>query len=153
MNTRTICTICARGGSKSVPRKNLRPIAGKPLIAWTIELALGLDLFDTVSVSSDCEEILAFSEKLGVQSRILRPKELASDTAGKLPAIVHCLRENEKASGLEYTHVVDLDCTSPFEKRRRRREGLLPTRGEGCEKCDYRCSSEAFALFQLGRAR
>lgn len=106
-----LCTICARGGSKGVPGKNLRMIAGRPLIAWTIERALACGQFDCVAVSSDSQDILNLA---GGCWAIPRPAELASDEAPKLPAIRHAARAAETASGIRFDTLVDLDCTSPL---------------------------------------
>jgi N-acylneuraminate cytidylyltransferase/CMP-N,N'-diacetyllegionaminic acid synthase len=109
-----LCTICARGGSKGVPGKNIRLLAGKPLIAHTIEHAKQSKLFDAVAVSSDSDDILKAAKNHGADYIIKRPDDLASDTAGKVPAIAHAMREAEKQSGKRYDILVDLDATSPL---------------------------------------
>lgn len=108
-----VCTICARGGSKGVLNKNTMIIGGKPLIAHSILQAVQTGLFDAVVVSSDSAEILAVAEEYGAV-RIQRPTELATDTAAKLPAIIHCLRAYEKMYGCQNDMIVDLDATSPL---------------------------------------
>lgn len=107
-------TICARGGSKGVPGKNIRPLLGKPLIAHTIEQALTSELFEHVVVSTDSEEIAAIAKDYGAEIPFLRPKELADDTCPKWPAVRYTLLEYEKLSGDQYDIVVDLDPTSPL---------------------------------------
>lgn len=109
-----ICTICARGGSKGVKHKNLRLIAGRPLIAHTILQARAAGLFDDIAVSSDSADILRTAAEWGVRRLIQRPDELATDTAPKLPVIRHCVEEAERLSGQRYDIVVDLDATSPL---------------------------------------
>lgn len=109
-----LCTICARGGSKGVPGKNIRPLLGKPLIAYTIEQARASGLFEVIAVSSDSTEILMVAKQYGADITIQRPDELASDTAGKVPAIVHAILESEKISGKTFDVAVDLDATSPL---------------------------------------
>ncbi len=109
----TICTICARGGSVGVPRKNVRPLHGKPLIAWTIELAQACPSIDAVYVSTDDDEIADVAARFGASVPYRRPAELASSTAGKLPVIQH-LVDHLDASGVPVTRVVDLDPTSPL---------------------------------------
>lgn len=109
-----ICTICARGGSKGVPGKNIRPIAGKPLIAWTIGQAKASGLFDMVAVSSDSADILAVAKAAGADHLVPRPAEMATDQAGKVPAIAHCLLSAEAALGAQSPVFVDLDATSPL---------------------------------------
>ena len=109
-----LCTICARGGSKGVPNKNIRPIGGKPLIGHSVLQAQSSGLFEAIAVSSDSPEILDVSKKFGVDYSIFRPQELASDSAPKLPAIQHCVNEVEKISGKIFDVIVDLDVTSPL---------------------------------------
>jgi N-acylneuraminate cytidylyltransferase/CMP-N,N'-diacetyllegionaminic acid synthase len=111
-----ICTICARGGSKGVPGKNIRPVAGKPLIAWSIEQARATGAFDLIAVSSDSPDILAAATAGGADLAIRRPDALASDTAGKIPAIEHALRTAEAHLGRRANVFVDLDATSPLRE-------------------------------------
>lgn len=110
---RRLCTLCARGGSKGVPDKNIRLLAGKPLLAHSLEQALASGLFDKIAVSSDSDEILGVAKKWGAHLLVKRPAELSTDRAPKLPAIQHCAREAEKAYGAFETFV-DLDATSPL---------------------------------------
>jgi CMP-N,N'-diacetyllegionaminic acid synthase len=109
-----ICTICARGGSKGVKNKNIRELTGKPLIALSLEQARYSKLFDLIVVSSDSVEILDAARSHGADLLVVRPPELASDTAAKLPAIRHCVEEAEKFFGKRFDVVVDLDATSPL---------------------------------------
>ncbi|EIJ80535.1 posttranslational modification protein [Bacillus methanolicus PB1] len=109
-----ICTICARGGSKGVKNKNIRPLLGIPLIAHTIMQAQKSKMFDFIAVSSDDDEILRISKQYGVKILINRPSELATDSAAKLPAIVHCVQECEKVTEKNFQTIVDLDATSPL---------------------------------------
>lgn len=108
-----LATICARGGSKGVPRKNLRMIAGKPLIAHTIEQARISGLFSAIGLSSDDHEIRDTARNFGIDYVIERPPALAGDSAPKLPAIRHCVESMETHVG-RATIVVDLDPTSPL---------------------------------------
>ena len=108
-----LAIIPARGGSKSIPRKNIIDVAGKPLIAWTIEAALKSRDITRVIVSSDDEEILAVSKKYGAEP-IKRPSELAADNSTSEPVILHALDyllEKEKYSP---ELVVYLQPTSPL---------------------------------------
>lgn len=114
MNKKILCTICARGGSKGVVNKNIRLINNKPLIAYTIEIAQKSKLFCGIAVSSDSEDILNISLEHGANWSIKRPDELASDTAGKLAAIRHCVQSTEKIIGSNIDIVCDLDATSPL---------------------------------------
>ncbi len=109
-----LAVICARGGSKGIKGKNLRPLAGKPMLAHTVEQARDSGVFDWVAVSSDSDDILATGIRFGADFAIKRPAELASDTAAKIPAIRHCAAEVEAQVGTEIDIVTDLDATSPL---------------------------------------
>jgi len=109
----TIATICARGGSKGLPGKNLRPFAGKPLIAHTIAQALACSAIEGVYVSTDDDAIAEVALASGALVPYRRPAELATDTAAKLPAIEHLVAHLERG-GLRVTTIVDLQPTSPL---------------------------------------
>lgn len=109
-----LCTICARGGSKGVPGKNLRLLLGKPLIVHTIEQAKASGLFVAIAVSSDTVEILQVASNAGADHVVHRPTALATDEAPKLPAIQHCLEEVERVRQERFDVLVDLDATSPL---------------------------------------
>jgi CMP-N,N'-diacetyllegionaminic acid synthase len=109
-----LCTICARGGSKGVPGKNIRPLLGLPLIAHSIAQARRTGLFAAVAVSSDSEEILGVAKEYGADILIKRPDAMATDQAGKVPAIAHAVQSAESARNTRYDIIVDLDATSPL---------------------------------------
>ena len=109
-----ICTICARGGSKGVKKKNLRNLNGKPLLGYSIEQARLSGQFVGIGVSSDSDEILELAKELGADWQIVRPPDLAEDTSPKLPAIQHCAGEIERILGEEYNTIVDLDASAPL---------------------------------------
>jgi CMP-N-acetylneuraminic acid synthetase len=109
-----ICTILARGGSKGVPGKNIRPLAAKPLLAWSVEQAKATGLFALVAVSSDDESILAAGRAAGADLLVERPAAMATDSASKLPAIRHCALAAEEALGRQADIIVDLQPTSPL---------------------------------------
>lgn len=109
-----LCTICARGGSKGIPGKNIRPLAGLPLIVHSIRQARDSGLFEAVAVSSDSEDILSVAAQAGADALIERPADLASDTAPKAPAIRHALLEAEGRLGQRFDTLVDLCPTSPL---------------------------------------
>lgn len=109
-----LCTICARGGSRGVPGKNLRTIHGRPLIAHTVDQAKQSRLFDVIAVSSDSAAIIEAGLEAGATIGVVRPDELASDTAGKLPAIAHCVKAVEERTERQFDVLVDLDATSPL---------------------------------------
>lgn len=109
-----LCTICARGGSKGVTDKNIRPLLGLPLIVHTINQAKNSQLFARIAVSSDSDIILNLAKEAKVDYLIKRPEEMASDISAKLPAIRHCVSEVERLSGEDFKIFVDLDVTSPL---------------------------------------
>jgi CMP-N-acetylneuraminic acid synthetase len=109
----TIATICARGGSTGLPGKNVRPLFGKPLIAHTIEHARACPGIERVFVSTDDETIAAAAREAGAEVPFMRPAELATATAPKLPVIRH-LVQGVEAMGLQVDRIVDLDPTSPL---------------------------------------
>lgn len=109
----TIVTICARGGSQGVPGKNIRMLCGKPLIVHTIEQALACQFSGSVYVSTDSPEIARIAEQAGAIVPFMRPPELATSTAGKIPVIQHLVEFVEHA-GSKVDKIVDLDPTSPL---------------------------------------
>ena len=108
-----IITICARGGSTGVPGKNIRELCGKPLIGWTIEQAFASQITDQVFVSTDSEDIARVARCFGAQVPFMRPAELATSSAGKLPVIQHLVDWVEARQG-PINAIVDLDPTSPL---------------------------------------
>jgi len=108
-----VATICARGGSKGVPRKNIRPLCGKPLIVHTIETAQKCRLINRIIVSTDDPEIAETARKAGAEVPFMRPEELAQDDTAKLPVIKHVIQFLE-SQGYRPDIVVDLDPTSPL---------------------------------------
>jgi len=112
---RVIATVCARSGSVGVPGKNIRPLLGKPLIAYTIEQAKACRGIEAVYVSTDAEEIAAIARAAGARVPFLRPAELATSSAPKLPVIEHLVGEVEAKTG-PVEIVVDLDPTSPLRE-------------------------------------
>lgn len=113
---RILITLCARGGSKGIPGKNIRPLAGKPLIDYTIEIARRFaDKYNCqVALSTDDAGIKTAAEKKGLYTDYVRPIELASDTAGKIDTIKDLLFYEESLSNEKYDYVLDLDLTSPL---------------------------------------
>jgi len=111
----TIATICARGGSVGVPRKNIRPLLGRPLIAHTIEQARATRGIDEVYVSTDDEEIAAVARRHGAKVPFLRPAELATSSVAKIPVIRHLCEWVEANEGV-FERIVDLDPTSPLRE-------------------------------------
>jgi CMP-N-acetylneuraminic acid synthetase len=110
----TICVIGARGGSKGVAGKNIRPLLGKPLIAWSIEQALQCPEIDRVVISTDSPAIAEAALQYGADVPFMRPAELANDSAGKWEVWQHALQACEAHYGEAIDLFVDLDCTSPL---------------------------------------
>ncbi|HBW21929.1 MAG: hypothetical protein A2X28_01975 [Elusimicrobia bacterium GWA2_56_46] len=111
-----LVTIAARGGSKGVKNKNIRELCGKPLIAYTIEQSLKWGKASKVLVSTDSREIAETAKRFGAETPFLRPPELSTDTAPKVPVIRHAWREAENLYGETYDFVVDLDATAPLRR-------------------------------------
>lgn len=110
----TVCVIGARGGSKGLPGKNIRPLLGKPMIAWSIEQALACPDIDRVVVSTDSPQIAEVARAYGAQVPFMRPPELSGDAVGKWDVWRHALDACETHFGNPIDLYVDLDCTSPL---------------------------------------
>ena len=95
-----LALIPARGGSKGIPRKNIRPFCGKPLLQWSIDVALAAPSVDQVVVSTDDPEIAEIACACGAEVPFLRPHELASDTAPGVAPALHALRQLPLVSDL-----------------------------------------------------
>ena len=108
-----ICVIPARGGSKRIPKKNIKNFHGKPLIAWSIECALNSQLFKDVYVSTDSTEIASISESFGAKIPFIRPKEISTDNTLDVEVRIHFINwlknSNIKANFLCYLYP-----TAPF---------------------------------------
>lgn len=108
-------TICCRGGSKGVPGKNIKPLLGKPLIAYTIETALQTPLLNDVIISTDAIEIANVAKQYGANVPFMRPNDLATDTASKWPVFIHALETYEKLYNVTVDYLVDMDVTVPLK--------------------------------------
>ncbi len=108
-------TICCRGGSKGVPGKNIKPLSGKPLIAYTVVTAKQSLLLDDIIISTDDEQIAATSKLYGANVPFMRPANLASDTASKWPVFIHALETYEKMNNVVVDYLVDMDVTVPLK--------------------------------------
>jgi len=110
-----ISIIPARGGSKGVPRKNIKKLRGKPLIAYSIEQSISSSYIDQTIVSTEDEEIAKISQKYGARV-IVRPKELAEDTTPTDPVLIHVIKELDKES-IKPDYLVLLQPTSPIRRK------------------------------------
>ena len=108
-----ICFIGARGGSKGVPKKNIKQIGGKPLIAHTIKSSLESKIFSHVIVSTDNNKIAKIAKKYGAEVPFLRPKKLATANASMDEVIVHAINKLFSL-GYDFDVLVNRDCTAPF---------------------------------------
>ncbi len=112
MKKEIVAIIPARGGSKGVPKKNIKNLNGKPLIAYSIEQALNTQTIDRVIVSTDCDDIALISRQYGAMV-IRRPEEISGDFASSEDALIHVVNKlNEQ--NIDTSHVVFLQCTSPI---------------------------------------
>jgi pseudaminic acid cytidylyltransferase len=118
-----LCVIPARGGSKRIPRKNVKPFFGKPMIAWSIHAALQSACFDHVVVSTDDPEIAEVARHHGATVPFLRPAELSDDYTGTIPVVRHAIEWfNNQGSPVE--QVCCLYATAPFVRAEDIQRGL-----------------------------
>lgn len=111
---KTLYLIPARGGSKGIPGKNIKPLGGKPLLAYTIECALAAGAkVDDICLSTDSEAIAAVGKECGLEVPFMRPDELATDRSGSYEVMLHALDFFER-KGRKYDRLVLLQPTSPF---------------------------------------
>ena len=142
-----LCIIPARGGSKRIPRKNIKEFCGKPIIVWSIEAAIKSECFDRIIVSTDDEEVATVSQKYGAEVPFLRPKELADDYVGTIPVIAHAIKwQNEH--GEVASEACCLYATAPFVHISDLQNGLALLRET---KSDYAFSVTSYP-FPIQRA-
>jgi pseudaminic acid cytidylyltransferase len=108
-----IAVIPARGGSKRIPRKNIKPFCGKPMIAWSIEAAQSSGLFERIIVSTDDAEIAEVAKQWGAEVPFIRPEELSNDHAGTTEVIAHATRWALN-QGFDVEAVCCIYATAPF---------------------------------------
>ena len=109
-----VAIIPARGGSKRIPRKNVKLFRGKPMIAWTIEAVLASKLFDKVIISTDDEQIAKISREHGAEVPFRRPAELADDDTPTMPVIRHAIEFIEQDTGNNVSEGCFIYATAPF---------------------------------------
>lgn len=114
-NKKIMAVIPARKGSKGIKDKNIKLLKGKPLIAYSIEAGLNSKYIDKVIVSTDGEEIANIAKTYGAEVPFLRPKNLSTDTAKTIDAIVHCIDELKKRGEI-YDYIVLLQPTQPLRQ-------------------------------------
>ena len=111
-----LITICARGGSKGIPGKNIKNVFNKPLIAYSIECAFKFArLYNAdVTLSTDSDEIKKVAALFNLKTDYTRPADLATDTAGKIPVLRDVWKYEEQNRNKKYDYFLDLDITSPL---------------------------------------
>lgn len=114
--TEVLVIVPARGGSKSIPRKNIRPLAGYPLIAYSIAAGLAAQTVTRVIVSTDDEEIATIARRYGAETPFLRPADFSQDQTPDLPVFQHALRWLDENEDYSPEIVVQLRPTSPFRR-------------------------------------
>ena len=142
--SKCIAIIPARGGSKRIPRKNIKDFHGKPLIAYSIEVALKSKLFDKVIVSTDDEEIAKISQKYGAIVPFLRPKELSDDFTGTNAVVNHTL-EFLKKKGEKIDFVCTIYATAPFLSEKYLVEGFIKLKNSNAKNA-FSCTSMPFPI-------
>ncbi|PCJ73209.1 MAG: pseudaminic acid cytidylyltransferase [Rhodobacteraceae bacterium] len=142
-----IAIIPARGGSKRIPKKNIKMFCGKPMIAWSIEAALISGCFDRVIVSTDDQEIADVALHYGAEVPFLRPRDLSDDHTGTTPVIRHATEWVAK-NGTPATYVCCIYATAPFIRPTDIQDGLAALKTAAC---DYAFSVTSYA-FPIQRA-
>ena len=111
---RLLAIIPARGGSKRLPGKNTLKLAGKPMIAWSIEAALESKFIDKVIVTTEDEDIVNIAREFGAEVPFIRPNELASDSASSIDTVIHAIQALKDLYDDSYEYIILLQPTSPF---------------------------------------
>ena len=127
-----ICLIAARGGSKGVPRKNIRKLLGKPLIAYTIEKSLDSGNFSKVIVSTEDKEIAKIAKQYGADVPFMRPKSLARDTTSMAEVMIHAVSKLQSL-GYDFEIFVNRDCTVPFIRNKDIEKSIRLLRKTKCD--------------------
>ncbi|WP_414830115.1 pseudaminic acid cytidylyltransferase [Alteromonas sp. H39] len=140
-----IAVIPARGGSKRIVGKNIKPFAGKPLIAYSIEAAQASELFDEIIVSTDSDEIAAIAEQYGATQIISRPESLSNDYVGTFPVVKHAVEVFEQSAG-EVDYICCIYATAPFLSAERLKEGLHRLAADSTKQFAFSVTSFPFPV-------
>ncbi|MFK5936799.1 MAG: pseudaminic acid cytidylyltransferase [Sulfurimonas sp.] len=140
MAKNTVAIIPARGGSKRIPKKNIKDFFGKPLIAYSIEVALASNLFEKVIVTTDDEIIAKIAKQYGAEVPFIRPAELSDDFTGTADVINHTI-DYLKAQGENYEYICTIYATAPLLQK----EYLI----EGYEKLKQSDAINAFSATSM----
>ena len=144
MKEKCIAIIPARGGSKRIPRKNIKLFHGKPLIAYSIEAALKSELFDKVIVTTDDEEIASIAKKYGAEVPFIRPKELSDDFTNTKDVIDHALSYFEER-GERYDYECTIYATAPLLQSKYLVEGFVALKNSDAVNA-FSCTSMPFPI-------
>ena len=144
-----VAVIPARGGSKRIPRKNIREFAGKPMIAHSIDCARQSGLFERLIVSTDDEEIAQVARQFGAEVPFLRPEELSDDHTGTTEVIAHAI-EYLQSQGATLSGVCCIYATAPFIRQEDLKEGLAVLEA-GNWKYVFSATTFAFPIFRSFR--
>lgn len=141
-----VCIIPARGGSKRIPKKNIREFCGKPMIARSIEAANAAGIFDRIIVTTDAEEIAVVAKACGAEVPFMRPPELSDDHASTDAVVIHALNWF-KNNGIELEYACCLYATAPFVKPEYLRKGLDLLKSTGAST-GFSVTSFPFPIFR-----
>ena len=144
MNNNAVAIIPARGGSKRIPRKNIKDFHGKPLIAYSIEVALKSKLFNKVIVSTDDEEIAKIAMQCGAVVPFIRPKELSDDFTGTSAVVNHALKYLKERDE-SYNFVCTIYATAPFLDEKYLIEGFEKLKNSNAKNA-FSCTSMPFPI-------
>jgi CMP-N-acetylneuraminic acid synthetase len=114
-NLKILGVTLARGGSKSIPNKNIKNLNGNPLISYTIKEALKSKYLTDYIVSTDSTEIIDVANKFGAKTPFVRPKELSEDSSSSSSALAHALDFMEELNGHNYDYLIEIMCTNPLK--------------------------------------
>jgi CMP-N,N'-diacetyllegionaminic acid synthase len=142
--------VTARGGSKAIPKKNLALLANKPLLAWTVEVALESASLDRLVISTDDPEIAELGKKLGAEIPFLRPTELAADTSTSMDVILHAIRWFADNENYRPDYVLLLQPTSPLRTATDIRESIKLALAKHADSVVSVCETHQHPLWMKG---
>lgn len=146
MDAKTIAVIPARGGSKRIPRKNIKPFCGKPMIAYSIEAAIRAGIFDEIIVSTDDEEIADVAKNAGASVPFMRPKELSDDFTATGAVVEHAIKFLQ-ARGDRIKFVCTIYATAPLIDEFYIKLGLEKLRASNAKNA-FSCTSMPFPIWR-----
>ena len=146
MDAKTIAVIPARGGSKRIPRKNIKPFCGKPMIAYSIEAAIRASIFDEIIVSTDDEEIADIAKNVGASVPFMRPKELSDDYTATGAVVEHAIKFLQ-ARGDRIKFVCTIYATAPLIDEIYIKLGLEKLRASNAKNA-FSCTSMPFPIWR-----